>query len=108
MGPACWVKLYDYFLPFSLAITNSYSNLNFQSKIPAVMIYLTVFDITKFCVLTTPLSYPGNLFGSFQQIQLRTEDRQKVDLEAVAPYSEVLETAVIWYKKFPFHIIKFS
>ena len=34
-----------------------------------------------------------------QQIQLRTGDR---DLGAVAPYSGVLEAAVIWYKKFHF------
>jgi len=30
------------------------------------------------------------------------EDREKGDLEAVAPYSGVLEAAVIWYKKFHF------
>ena len=37
-----------------------------------------------------------------QQIQLRTEDRENGDLGAVAPYSGVLEAAVIWYKKFHF------
>ena len=36
-----------------------------------------------------------------QQIQLRTEDREKRDLGA-APQSGVLEAAVIWYKKFHF------
>jgi hypothetical protein len=40
--------------------------------------------------------------GGVQQIQLRTEDREKGDLGAVAPYSGVLEAAVIWYKKFQF------
>jgi hypothetical protein len=37
-----------------------------------------------------------------QQIQLRTENRENWDLGAVAPYSGVLEEAVIWYKKFHF------
>jgi hypothetical protein len=37
-----------------------------------------------------------------QQIQLRTEDRDNVDLGAVAPHSGVLGAAVIWYKKFHF------
>jgi len=37
-----------------------------------------------------------------QQIQLRTEDRENEDLGAVAPYSGILEAAVIWYKKFHF------
>ena len=36
------------------------------------------------------------------------EDREKGDLGAVAPYSGVLEAAVIWYKKNSFHIVKFS
>ena len=40
--------------------------------------------------------------GGVQQIQLRTEDRENGDLGAVAPYSGVLEAAVIWYKKFHF------
>jgi len=40
--------------------------------------------------------------GGVQQIQLRTEDREKGDLAAVASYSGVLEAAVIWYKKFHF------
>ena len=30
------------------------------------------------------------------------EDRENGDLGAVAPYSGVLEAAVIWYKKFHF------
>jgi len=40
--------------------------------------------------------------GGGQQIQFKTEDRQNGDLGAVAPYSGVLEAAVIWYKKFHF------
>ena len=40
--------------------------------------------------------------GGVQQIQLRTEDRENGDLVAVAPYSGVLEAAVILYKKFHF------
>ena len=44
------------------------------------------------------VAYPGVLFGGegFQQIQLRTEDRENGDLGAV------LEAAVIWYMKFRF------
>jgi len=38
--------------------------------------------------------------GMVQQIQLSTEDRENGDLGAVAPYSGVLEAAVIWYKNF--------
>jgi hypothetical protein len=50
------------------------------------------------------VAYPGILFGGegVQQIQLRTEDRANGDLGAVAPYSGVLEAAIIWYKKFHF------
>jgi len=49
------------------------------------------------------VAYPGILFGEgVQQIQLRTGDRENGDLGAVAPYSGVLEAAVIWYKKFHF------
>ena len=46
---------------------------------------------------------PRNFVGGWvQQIQLRTEDRENGDLGAVAPYSGVLEAALIWYKKFHF------
>jgi len=52
------------------------------------------------------VAYPGILFGGWgwevQQIQLRTEDRENGDLGAVAPYSGVLEAAVILYKTFHF------
>ena len=53
---------------------------------------------------TSPVAYPGILFGGggVQQIQLRTEDRENGDLGAVAPWSGVLEAAVIWYKKLQF------
>ena len=34
--------------------------------------------------------------GGFQQIQLRTEERENGDLGAVAPFSGVLEAAVFW------------
>jgi len=40
--------------------------------------------------------------GGGQQVQLRTEDRENGDLGAVAPYSGILEVAVIWYKNFYF------
>jgi len=40
--------------------------------------------------------------GGGQQIQLRTADRENGDLGAAAPYSGVLEAAVIWYKKYHF------
>jgi hypothetical protein len=48
--------------------------------------------------------YPGIFFrgGGRVQIQVRTEDRENRDLGAAAPYSGVLEAAVIWYKKFHF------
>jgi len=50
-----------------------------------------------------PVAHPGILFGGgVQPIQLRSEDRENGDLGAVAPYSGVLEAAVIWYKKFHF------
>ena len=42
------------------------------------------------------------VWGGVQQIQVSTEDRENGDLGAVALQSGVLETAVIWYKKFHF------
>jgi len=50
------------------------------------------------------VAYLGILFGEggFQQIQLRTENRENGALVAVAPKSGGLEAAVIWYKKFHF------
>jgi hypothetical protein len=35
------------------------------------------------------VAYPGIFFGGVQQIQLRTDGREKGDLGAVAPYSGV-------------------
>ena len=48
------------------------------------------------------MAYPGILFGGggVQQIQLRIEDRENGDLGALAPWSGVLDAAVIWYKNF--------
>ena len=46
-----------------------------------------------------PVAYPGVLFGwGFNKFSWR----QRMDLVAVAPYSGVLEAAVILYKKFHF------
>jgi hypothetical protein len=42
------------------------------------------------------------IFGGVQKIQLRIEDRENRDLGVAAPYSGVLQAAVIWYKKFHF------
>jgi hypothetical protein len=46
------------------------------------------------------VAYPGILFGGGSTNSV--EDRENRDLGAVAPYSGVLEAAVIWYKKFHF------
>jgi len=40
--------------------------------------------------------------GGVQKIQVRTEDREKGDLGAVAQQSGVLDAAVIWHNKFYF------
>ena len=46
---------------------------------------------------------PGNFFSGGGEVSTNSvEDRENGDLGAVAPYSEVLEVAVIWYKKFHF------
>jgi len=47
------------------------------------------------------VAYPGILFGGGGSTN-SVEDRENGDLGVVAPYSEVLEAAVIWYKKFHF------
>jgi len=44
-----------------------------------VKVILTVNDTCS------TVAYPGILFGGVQQIQLRTEDRENRDLQAVAP-----------------------
>ena len=48
------------------------------------------------------MAYPGILLWGVQQIQLRTGDRENGDVGVVAPWSGVLEAAVIWYKEFHF------
>ena len=50
------------------------------------------------------VAYREILFGGggVQQIQVRTEDRENGDMGAVAPWSGVLEAALISYKKFHF------
>jgi len=62
------------------------------------------FIILHECIVKYSVAYPGIFFrgGDVKQIQLGTEDRQNGDLGAVAPYSGVLEAAVIWNKKFHF------
>jgi len=57
----------------------------------------------------TTVAYPGILFGAERLWVGSTnsdEDRENGDVEAVAPYSGVLEAAIIWYKKF--HMENFS
>jgi len=46
--------------------------------------------------------YPRILFGGEGVSTNSVEDRENGDLGAVAPWSGVLEAAVIWYKKFHF------
>jgi len=48
------------------------------------------------------VAYPGILFGGGGGSTNSVEDRENGDLGAVAPYSGVLEAAVIWYKIFYF------
>jgi len=45
--------------------------------------------------------------GGVQKIQVRTEDREKGDLGAVAQQSGVLDAAVIWHNKFYFILKNF-
>jgi hypothetical protein len=43
-------------------------------------------DVSYQFMLSLSVAYPGNFFGGgFQQIQLRTEDRENGDLGATAP-----------------------
>ena len=56
--------------------------------------------------LLQPVAYPGILFGELGGSSYSLEGRENGDLGVVAPYSGVLEAAVIWYKKF--HIGKVS
>jgi len=54
----------------------------------------------EFCLGVGVGGWGGGVGG--QQIQFRIEDRENGDMGAIAPYLGVLETAVIWYKKFHF------
>ena len=57
----------------------------------------------KYNIMVICSGIPRNFVrGGVQQIQLRTADRENGDLGAAAPYSGVLEAAVIWYKKYHF------
>jgi len=51
--------------------------------------------------LCRPVAYSGIFFGGGGS-KVSVEDRENGDLGVVAPYSGVLEAAVIWYKKFHF------
>ena len=51
-------------------------------------------------ICVNSVAYPGILFGGGSTNS--TEDRENGDLGMAAPYSGVLEAAVIWYKKFHF------
>jgi len=59
------------------------------------------FAVCKETIRSQTVAYPGILFrgGLTNSVQ----GRQNGDLGASAPYSGILEAAVIWYKKF--HII---
>ena len=58
------------------------------------------------------MAYPGILFrggsGGFKQIQLRTEDREKWDLGAVAPLVRGFGGSCKLVQGILFHIVKFS
>ena len=51
---------------------------------------------------------PRNFVRGFQQIQLRTEDREKGDLGAVAPLDRGSGGSCNLVKEISFHIVKFS
>jgi hypothetical protein len=62
-----------------------------------------IYFVNSLCaslLLSSSVAYPGILFGGGSTNSV--EDRENGDLGAVAPYSGVLEAAVIWYKKFNF------
>jgi len=50
----------------------------------------------------SPVAYPGILVLGGGRSTNSVEERENGDPEAIAPNSGVLETAVIWYKKFHF------
>jgi len=103
----------ELYLSYRLWVWQSISflnNKNTKSNVP--LCFLKYFYIINglLRVAFSKLNYivtsgvPRNVIGGggVQQIQLRTEDREKGGLGAVAPSSGVLEAAVIWYKKFHF------
>jgi len=52
--------------------------------------------------------YPGILFGGVQQIQLRTEDREKGDLGDGNPLDKGSGGSCNLIQEISFHIVKFS
>jgi len=55
------------------------------------------------------VAYPGILFrGGVQHIQLKTEDRENGDLEAVAPLVRGSGGSCNLVQEISFHIVKFS
>jgi len=55
-----------------------------------------------------PVAYPGILFEvGFQQIQLRTEDREKGDLGTVAPLVRGSGGSSNLVQEISFHIVEF-
>ena len=54
------------------------------------------------------MAYPGILFGGVQQIQLRTEDRDKWDLGGGSPLVRGSEGSCNLVQEISFHIVKFS
>ena len=55
------------------------------------------------------VAYAGSLFcGGVQQIQLRTEDREDVDLGSVAPLVRGFGGNCNLLQEISFHIVKFS
>jgi len=59
-----------------------------------------VFPTSEQDIALIAVAYSGILFGGGSTNSV--EDRENRNLGAVAPYSGVLEAAVIWYKKFRF------
>ena len=54
------------------------------------------------------MAYAGILFGGVQKIQLKTEDREKGDLGAVAPLVTGSGGSYNLVQEISFHIAKFS
>jgi len=59
--------------------------------------------------LQNPVAYPGILFGwGVQQIQLRTEDREKWGSRAGSPLVRGSGGSCNLVQEFSFHIVKYS